>query len=219
MNLPYLPPPPESINVLYLDDGLLLVEKPAGLLSVPGRGDDKQDCLISRVQLTFPDALIVHRLDMATSGIMLLARNKDMHRQLSRLFSERRIEKTYCAVVEGIIEAGSGRIDFPIMADWPNRPKQIVAPLLGKPSVTYFNVLSRDLSSGITRLELKPETGRTHQLRVHLEFIGHAILGDRLYASPEAQQRSERLLLHANALSFEHPVTHQPLSYSSSIPF
>jgi tRNA pseudouridine32 synthase/23S rRNA pseudouridine746 synthase len=219
MNLPYLPPPPESINVLYLDDDLLLVEKPAGLLSVPGRGDDKQDCLISRVQLTFPDALIVHRLDMATSGIMLLARNKDMHRQLSRLFSERRIEKTYCAVVEGIIEAGSGRIDFPIMADWPNRPRQIVAPLLGKPSVTYFNVLARDLSSGITRLELKPETGRTHQLRVHLEFIGHAILGDHLYASPEAQQRSERLLLHANALSFEHPVTHQPLNYSSSIPF
>ena len=219
MNLPYLPPPPESINVLYLDDDLLLVEKPAGLLSVPGRGDDKQDCLISRVQLTFPDALIVHRLDMATSGIMLLARNKDMHRQLSRLFSERRIEKTYCAVVEGIIEAGSGRIDFPIMAYWPNRPRQIVAPLLGKPSVTYFNVLARDLSSGITRLELKPETGRTHQLRVHLEFIGHAILGDRLYASPEAQQRSERLLLHANALSFEHPVTHQPLNYSSSIPF
>lgn len=156
---------------------------------------------------------------MATSGIMLLARNKDMHRQLSRLFSERRIEKTYCAVVEGIIEAGSGRIDFPIMADWPNRPRQIVAPLLGKPSVTYFNVLARDLSSGITRLELKPETGRTHQLRVHLEFIGHAILGDHLYASPEAQQRSERLLLHANALSFEHPVAHQPLNYSSSIPF
>lgn len=115
MNLPYLPPPPESINVLYLDDDLLLVEKPAGLLSVPGRGDDKQDSLISRVQLTFPDALIVHRLDMATSGIMVIARNKEAHRQLSRLFSERNIEKTYCAVVEGIIDADSGRIDFPIM--------------------------------------------------------------------------------------------------------
>jgi len=219
MNLPYLPPPPESINVLYLDDDLLLVEKPAGLLSVPGRGDDKQDSLISRVQLTFPDALIVHRLDMATSGIMVIARNKEAHRQLSRLFSERNIEKTYCAVVEGIIDADSGRIDFPIMADWPNRPKQMVAPLMGKPSITYFKVLSRDLNSGITRVELKPETGRTHQLRVHLEFIGHAILGDRLYASPETQQRSERLLLHANELSFEHPITHQILRYSSSIPF
>ncbi|WP_022952472.1 RluA family pseudouridine synthase [Leucothrix mucor] len=219
MNLPYLPPPPESINVLYLDDDLLLVEKPAGLLSVPGRGDDKQDSLISRVQLTFPDALIVHRLDMATSGIMVIARNKEAHRQLSRLFSERNIEKTYCAVVEGIIDADSGRIDFPIMADWPNRPKQMVAPLMGKPSITYFKVLSRDLNSGITRVELKPETGRTHQLRVHLEFIGHAILGDRLYASPETQQRSERLLLHANELSFEHPITHQTLRYSSSIPF
>lgn len=219
MNLPYLPPPPESINVLYLDDDLLLVEKPAGLLSVPGRGDDKQDSLISRVQLTFPDALIVHRLDMATSGIMVIARNKEAHRQLSRLFSERNIEKTYCAVVEGIIDADSGRIDFPIMADWPNRPKQMVAPLMGKPSITYFKVLSRDLNSDITRVELKPETGRTHQLRVHLEFIGHAILGDRLYASPETQQRSERLLLHANELSFEHPITHQTLRYSSSIPF
>lgn len=219
MNLPYLPPPPESINVLYLDDDLLLVEKPAGLLSVPGRGDDKQDSLISRVQLTFPDALIVHRLDMATSGIMVIARNKEAHRQLSRLFSERNIEKTYCAVVEGIIDADSGRIDFPIMADWPNRPKQMVAPLMGKPSITYFKVLSRDLNSGITRVELKPETGRTHQLRVHLEFIGHAILGDRLYANPETQQRSERLLLHANELSFEHPITHQILRYSSSIPF
>ena len=219
MNLPYLPPPPESINVLYLDDDLLLVEKPAGLLSVPGRGDDKQDSLISRVQLTFSDALIVHRLDMATSGIMVIARNKEAHRQLSRLFSERNIEKTYCAVVEGIIDADSGRIDFPIMADWPNRPKQMVAPLMGKPSITYFKVLSRDLNSGITRVELKPETGRTHQLRVHLEFIGHAILGDRLYANPETQQRSERLLLHANELSFEHPITHQILRYSSSIPF
>jgi len=219
MTIPYLPPPHRGLNILYLDDELLLVDKPAGLLSVPGRGEDKQDSLISRVQQEFPEALIVHRLDMSTSGIMLLARNKLMHRQLSLLFQERQVDKRYTAVVEGIVQQSSGRIDLPLITDWPNRPKQVVNFLVGKPSVTYFNIASRHPESHCSRVTLQPITGRTHQLRVHLEFIGHAIRGDDLYCHEPSQYPSSRLLLHAHQLQFQHPSTGRLLHCSSTVPF
>ena len=220
MNIqPYLPPPHEGLKILHIDDDLLLLDKPSGLLSVPGRGEDKQDCLISRVQQEYPEALIVHRLDMDTSGVMVLARNKDMHRELSLLFQERKTEKRYSAMVEGIVHQTSGRIDLPLLVDWPNRPKQQVNMLMGKPAVTYFNVMSRDINNDTTLVDLRPITGRTHQLRVHMEFIGHPILGDDLYAPAESLSRSPRLLLHARQLEFQHPTTKQTICCSSEIPF
>ena len=215
----YLPPPHEGLNILQMDDDLILIDKPSGLLSVPGRGDDKQDCLISRVQLEYPEALIVHRLDMDTSGVMVLARSKDIHRELSLLFQERKTEKHYSAVVEGIVHQSSGRIDLPLLVDWPNRPKQQVNMLMGKPAVTYFNVMSHNVENNTTLMDLRPITGRTHQLRVHMEFIGHAILGDDLYAPAESLSLSPRLLLHARQLEFKHPTTNQTICCSSKIPF
>ncbi|PWQ92992.1 RluA family pseudouridine synthase [Leucothrix arctica] len=220
MNInPYRPPVHEGLNILQMDDDLILIDKPSGLLSVPGRGEDKQDCLISRVQQEYPEALIVHRLDMDTSGVMVLARNKSMHRELSLLFQERKTEKHYSAVVEGIVHQTSGRIDLPLLVDWPNRPKQQVNMLMGKPAVTFFNVMSRNTDSDSTLMDLRPITGRTHQLRVHMEFIGHAILGDDLYAPLESLSRSPRLLLHARQLEFKHPISNQTICCSSEIPF
>lgn len=220
MNIqPYLPPPHEGLTILHLDDDLLLLDKPSGLLSVPGRGEDKQDCFISRVQQEYPEALIVHRLDMDTSGVMVLARSKAMHRELSLLFQERKTEKHYSAIVEGIVHQSSGRIDLPLLVDWPNRPKQQVNTLMGKPAVTYFNVMSRNEAQDSTLMDLRPVTGRTHQLRVHMEFIGHPILGDDLYAPKESLSRSPRLLLHARQLEFKHPTTNQTICCSSEIPF
>ena len=215
----YQPPAHEGLNIIQMDDDLILIDKPSGLLSVPGRGEDKQDCLISRVQQEYPEALIVHRLDMDTSGVMVLARNKAMHRELSLLFQERKTEKHYSAIVEGIVHQPSGRIDLPLLVDWPNRPKQQVNMLMGKPAVTFFNVLSTNIDDDSTLMDLRPITGRTHQLRVHMEFIGHAILGDDLYAPVESLSRSPRLLLHARQLEFKHPISNQTICCSSEIPF
>lgn len=209
----YQPPTDDGLAVLYCDEGLLVVDKPSGLLSVPGRGDDKQDCLLSRVQRDYPEALIVHRLDMETSGVMVLARNKAMHRQLSLLFQNREVTKRYIAVVDGRIADAAGVIDLPLICDWPNRPRQIVDHQQGKPSLTYYKVLWRDVEQGITRVELQPETGRSHQLRVHLQSLGHPILGDRLYASPAQQAKAPRLLLHALSLAFVHPLSAEPLRF------
>ena len=215
----YQPPAHKDLNILFEDKNLLILDKPSGLLSVPGRTEDKQDCLISRVQMKFPEALIVHRLDMATSGLLMLARNKEMHRQLSRLFQERKVKKEYTAVVDGIIEDNSGEIDLPLITDWPNRPRQKVDYENGKPSKTLFHVLQRDKKKASTRVSLKPETGRTHQLRIHMLSIGHAILGDHLYANPEAKRKSDRLLLHANYLSFRHPVTKSVIEINCAAAF
>ncbi|MDT8385174.1 MAG: pseudouridine synthase [Gammaproteobacteria bacterium] len=209
----YQPPTDDGLAVLYCDEGLLVVDKPSGLLSVPGRGDDKQDCLLSRAQRDYPEALIVHRLDMETSGVMVLARNKVMHRQLSLLFQNREVTKRYIAVVDGRIADAAGKIDLPLICDWPNRPRQIVDHQQGKPSLTYYKVLWRDVEQGITRVELQPETGRSHQLRVHLQSLGHPILGDRLYASPAQQAKAPRLLLHALSLAFVHPLSAEPLRF------
>lgn len=215
----YLPPPNTGLNILYHDDALIVVDKPSGLLSVPGRGANKQDCMISRVQAEFPDALIVHRLDMGTSGIMVMARGKEMERALSILFQSRKVHKHYLAVVAGKTEQDSGEINLPLITDWPNRPRQMVSFELGKPSCTRYQVLAYDSSTDTTTLELEPVTGRSHQLRVHLQALGHPILGDELYACPETCGRAGRLLLHATSIRFPHPLTSADMAVISSAPF
>lgn len=206
-----------GVPALYLDEALLVLDKPGGLLSVPGLGEAGRDSLAARVQAHCPDALTVHRLDMETSGLIVMARGKAMHRALSLAFQNRKVEKRYIAVVDGEVEAACGEIDLPLIADWPNRPRQKVDFAMGKPSLTRYRVLERD--SGRTRLELRPETGRSHQLRVHLHSIGHAILGDALYAPPTARAKAGRLLLHAAELAFEHPARPEAMRFSSPPPF
>ena len=196
-----------------------MFDKPAGLLAVPGRGDDKQDCLWHRVRQRWPDALVVHRLDMATSGLMLFARGADLQRRLSRAFAARQIDKHYVAVVAGRMPAASGRIELPLMADWPRRPLQKVDVLAGKPSITDWQLTGYDDARQTSRLALQPLTGRTHQLRLHLAAIGHPILGDALYAPPDIVERAPRLLLHACALAFEHPLGGMRLQLRCEPPF
>lgn len=207
--------------LVHADAACLALDKPSGLLSVPGRGEDKQDCLSARAQARWPDALVVHRLDMATSGLFLMGRGLQMQRALSRAFEQREVSKRYVAVVSGHpatpdTEDGWGLIDLPLAADWPRRPLQKVDPE-GRPSQTRWRVLGRE--GAHTRLELEPLTGRSHQLRVHLLALGHPILGDRLYAPPEAQAAAPRLLLHASHLRLAHPATGEPLALESPAPF
>ena len=206
-----------SIVVLHVDDACIVVEKPSGLLSVPGRGEHLQDCLATRVQAQFADALVVHRLDMATSGLMLFARGAAAQRALSRAFERREVHKRYVAVVHGRVEPDQGEIDLPLLADWPNRPLQKVDHAHGKPSLTRWRVT--EATADRTRLELEPVTGRAHQLRVHLRAIGHPILGDALYAPPEVLASADRLLLHAARLRFLHPISGEPLQIESAVPF
>jgi tRNA pseudouridine32 synthase/23S rRNA pseudouridine746 synthase len=215
----YHPPAHTGLQILYQDDSLIVVDKPAGLLSVPGRGADKQDCMISRVQTEFPDALTVHRLDMGTSGIMVIARGKAMERALSILFQTRQVHKRYVAVVAGQVAEACGEINLPLITDWPNRPRQIVSFELGKPSSTRYQVLEQDAVANTTRVELEPITGRTHQLRVHLQALEHPILGDELYASAEILAQAPRLLLHAACIHFPHPQSGTILTIRSAIPF
>ena len=215
---PYIPSRNDGLDLIYRDESLIVVNKPAGLLAVPGRGADKQDCLFARTQKKFPDALVVHRLDMATSGLMLFARGAEMQRRLSHLFRERLLAKRYVAVVAGRLELLSGEIDLPLMRDWPNRPRQKVDFASGKPSLTRYRLLAHDASTDTSRVELEPVTGRTHQLRVHMAAIGHPIMGDALYGG-EAEGRAERLLLHASALSFAHPLNAELLSFASDPSF
>jgi tRNA pseudouridine32 synthase/23S rRNA pseudouridine746 synthase len=209
---------------VHTDDALVVVDKPAGLLSVPGRGADKADCAATRVQMRYTDARVVHRLDMATSGLLLLARGTEIQRAVSRAFEAREVVKRYEAVVTGIVESDDGEIDLPLLADWPQRPRQKVDRLQGKPSLTRYRVLQRDPVSGTTRLELEPITGRTHQLRVHLQALGHPIVGDALYGRQDELGRltsapAARLMLHAATLLLRHPTTGQPLALSSAVPF
>ncbi|MES2956424.1 MAG: RluA family pseudouridine synthase, partial [Pseudomonadota bacterium] len=200
----------QGFELVHADASLLVLNKAADLLSVPGRGADKQDCLSSRVQQHYPDALVVHRLDMATSGLLLMARSIAIQRALGALFERRQVDKRYVAVVDGALadapgDHGWGLIDLPIAVDWPRRPLRIIDAVHGKASQTRWRVLGRDAAAHNTRLELAPLTGRSHQLRVHLQAIGHPILGDRLYGAA-VQARAPRLLLHASALGFVHPV-------------
>jgi tRNA pseudouridine32 synthase/23S rRNA pseudouridine746 synthase len=210
------------IEPLYADASLLVFDKPSGLLAVPGRGADKQDCLSARVQAAYPDALIVHRLDMATSGLMVMARGASAQRVLSQAFAAREVSKRYIAVVSGRLEAppeGWGMIDLPIIVDWPNRPLRMVDHQIGKPSLTRWRVLGYDETGSSTRVELEPITGRSHQLRVHLRELGHPILGDALYAPPDVQARANRLLLHAGLLAFVHPETEKNMAFECAVPF
>ncbi len=213
-----------NISCLHADDALLVLDKPAGLLSVPGRGADKQDCASTRAQALWPDALIVHRLDMATSGLLLMARGAAMQRTLSMAFESREVHKRYVARVAGHLPppaADWGQIDLPLDSDWPNRPRQKV-DADGKASLTRWRVLAHEADAQgrpLTRLELEPVTGRTHQLRVHLQAIGHPILGDALYADADTQARYPRLQLHACELALTHPLTGAPLQWHSPPPF
>lgn len=208
-------------TVRFVDDALLVLEKPAGLLSVPGLGPDKQDCLSARVQRRFADALVVHRLDMATSGLMLMARGKAAQTALGRAFAARQVGKTYQALVHGRLAPhplGWGRIDLPIALDWPNRPRRVVAMHGGKASQTRWRVLA-DAGADCTRLELEPVTGRSHQLRVHLMAIGHAIVGDSLYGDPDSGPAAPRLMLHATRIAFRHPLRDEALQFCSEPAF
>jgi len=206
------------MHILYSDDAVLVVDKPAGMLSVPGRGEGKRDCAAARVQALFADALVVYRLDMATSGLLLMARGSAAQRKLGIAFAQREVEKRYVAVVAGRPPA-SGEIDLPLIADWPNRPLQKVDPEHGKPSLTRFRVLAYNAADDSARVELEPLTGRSHQLRVHLCALGHPIVGDALYAPPPIRTATTRLLLHACALRVAHPTTGQPLAFASAVPF
>ena len=203
-------------ETVYADAHLLVFNKPAGLLSVPGKGDDKQDCLSSRVQKTYPDALIVHRLDMATSGLMLMARGPVMQAALSKLFETRAIHKRYVAVIDGQMTASPDwqLTDLPIALDWPNRPLRIISTN-GKPSQTRWRALHYNLDANTTRVELEPLTGRSHQLRVHLKAMGHPILGDALYAPAHLVALAPRLLLHASELQFTHPARGENMVFCS----
>lgn len=203
----------------HVDAHCIVALKPSGLLAVPGRGADGQDCLAARVQAEFADALVVHRLDMSTSGLMLFARGLVMQRALSGAFARREVHKRYIAIVQGRVEPSPGEIDLPLIADWPNRPRQKVDKDIGKPSLTRYRVLAFDAARNCTRLELEPVTGRAHQLRVHLLALGHPILGDALYAPAPVLAAADRLLLHASALRFAHPANGAALAFESAPPF
>ncbi|MFO6423751.1 bifunctional tRNA pseudouridine(32) synthase/23S rRNA pseudouridine(746) synthase RluA [Motilimonas sp. KMU-193] len=210
--LEYHPPTDPWLDIIYQDRDIIVVNKPSGLLSVPGRDPKHSDSTWRRVQEQFPDAQIVHRLDMATSGVIVLAMHKDAERNLKKQFMNRETEKVYYARVWGHLAEKSGLVDLPLICDWPNRPKQIVCYENGKASQTYFDVESEDEQTSLVKLT--PITGRTHQLRVHMQAIGHPILGDYFYATPEAQALSSRLLLHATWLKIKHPRTHQAMEFS-----
>lgn len=211
-------PLPQETEIVTLDDAFIVVNKPSGLLSVPGRGPDKADCLSARVQAEFPEALVVHRLDMETSGLMVFARNLDAQRALNRAFEQRLVEKYYVAIAAGIVENDQGTINLPLICDWPNRPRQMVDHAIGKPSTTHYVVLARAETLMRTRVGLTPVTGRSHQLRVHMASLGHAIIGDSLYAiNPPPDD--QRLLLHATKLRFPHPVSGELVNCASDVPF
>ena len=213
----YNPPMNPYLTILFQDDDLLIVNKPSELLTVPGKDPKHADSLINRVNRVFPTARIVHRLDMATSGILCLAMNKAAHRHLSMQFQDRETAKRYIARVFGKLEQDNGSVDLPLICDWPNRPKQMVDHENGKPSLTHFKVLEREENA--TRVELTPITGRSHQLRVHMLSLGHPILGDRLYAHGDALAASNRLQLHAQYLKVVHPISKMPLAFESTCPF
>jgi tRNA pseudouridine32 synthase/23S rRNA pseudouridine746 synthase len=206
-----------AICVVHADAAIVVLHKPSGLLSVPGRGADKQDCLSTRVQAEFADALVVHRLDMSTSGLIVMARGAAAQRALCEAFANRAVTKRYEAIVHGEVDPGPDDwrvIDLPIAVDWPNRPLRVINFEAGKPSLTRLQRLRFDATRNASHVLLEPLTGRTHQLRLHLQAIGHPILGDALYAPPAVVAMAPRLLLHACALGFNHPVSGVDMEFS-----
>ncbi|MCW6541902.1 bifunctional tRNA pseudouridine(32) synthase/23S rRNA pseudouridine(746) synthase RluA [Yersinia ruckeri] len=206
------------MHILYQDLHIMVVNKPSGLLSVPGRAPENKDSIMTRIQADFPTAESVHRLDMATSGVMVVALTKAAERELKRQFREREPKKSYIARVWGHLEQDEGLIDLPLICDWPNRPKQKVCYETGKSAQTEYQVLCHD-ADGSTRVKLSPITGRSHQLRVHMLAMGHPILGDGFYAHPEAKAMASRLQLHAQELCITHPEFGTPMHFRSEADF
>lgn len=212
-----IPPCTEPVSTVYRDEHLWVINKPAFLLSVPGRGPEKQDCVLNRLLKQEPEVRLVHRLDLDTSGLMVFAIGKPAQSALGRAFQARQVEKTYEAVVQGRVDENEGKITFPLIADWANRPRQKVCYEKGKSALTRFNVMHR--LEDATYLRLHPHTGRSHQLRIHCREFGHPILGCDLYSPPEVEARSDRLLLHATALSLPHPEDGRMVEFVSQAPF
>ncbi len=226
----YNPPAEPFLEFVYRDDHIAVMNKQHGLLSVPGKALEHKDSLHYRITRTLPNASVVHRLDMATSGLIVFALHKEAHRDISKQFENREVKKTYSALVSGAISLPHGSLNFPLRCDWPNRPKQMVDYEKGKKALTHYKVLKNhpvnqkyinQSENGsqpcFTTVELSPVTGRSHQLRVHLKEIGHPILGDRLYADEVALHMASRLCLHATQLSFLHPNTRQHVSFTSPL--
>lgn len=217
-DLHILPATSEPYRIVYQDDTVLVVDKPSGLLTVPGRHPQNQDCLISRVQREFLTAAVVHRLDYDTSGLVVLPLTRKALSDISKQFQARTVEKSYIAVVDGIMHQAEGVINLPIAADTENRPKYKICPQ-GKASVTEFRLLSTDLERQQSRVQLYPVTGRSHQLRLHLLSQGHPIVGDTLYAPEAVKLASPRLLLHATEITFRHPLNGNLLNLRAEPPF
>lgn len=213
----YAPPTEPYLTVLHQDDDILVLDKPSGLLTVPGKAAEHSDCLEKRAQEQFETARIVHRLDMDTSGVVIMAMNAAAHRHLGLQFERRHTKKTYIANVYGVMEDECGTVDLPLRCDWPNRPKQMVDFDEGRKATTYWKILSR--SEKHTRVELTPITGRSHQLRVHMLALGHPILGDRFYAQGDALEMADRLCLHAQDLTIFHPNGGETMSFHAPCPF
>ena len=216
MSAPAYAPPDAPPVILHEDDALVFVDKPAGLLSVPGRGPEKADCMIARLARIYPEILLVHRLDLDTSGVMVFARSPAAQRHLGNQFEARKTRKHYIARVAGLLAEKEGHVDLPLIVDWPNRPRQKICHNTGKPAQTDWKLLRHE--DGNSRLRLVPLTGRSHQLRVHMQAIGHPILGDTLYASG-AGLNWPRLMLHAQSLRLTHPETGQGMTISARVPF
>lgn len=209
-------PPSTPLSILHEDARILVLDKPAGLLTVPGKLEGRQDCLLSRLQAARWDALLVHRLDCDTSGVIVFARTRQAQGFLGQEFEQRRAEKTYIARVEGVIAEDSGTVDLPLGSDWDYRPRQKVDPVHGRPAQTDWQVIGR--TDRETRVRLTPHTGRSHQLRVHMLALGHPILGDQIYA-PQTRAEHSRLMLHAETLSLHHPATGERVRFAAPVPF
>ena len=210
-------PPAEMPRIIHADHELLVVDKPAGLLSVPGKGEDRADCLIARLAGPFPEVLLVHRLDLDTSGVMVFALTRHAQRHLGLQFEKRHVKKTYVARLAGRLEPATGTVDLPLIVDWPNRPRQMVDHERGRPASTDWRVIRA--SEAETRVRLMPLTGRSHQLRVHMLSLGHPILGDPLYAEGAARDDHPRLMLHSESLRLRHPDGGRHMTFSSPAPF
>ncbi|QDF68160.1 bifunctional tRNA pseudouridine(32) synthase/23S rRNA pseudouridine(746) synthase RluA [Shewanella sp. SNU WT4] len=213
----YCPPTDPWLSQVHCDKDIIVIDKPSGLLSVPGRALAHKDSVYSRVLAEHPNAQVVHRLDMATSGIIVLALRRSAEIELKRQFHDRETHKIYYARVAGHVKQAQGSVDYPLICDWPNRPKQMVDHKIGKPSLTHYEVISYGKRS--TLVKLTPITGRSHQLRVHMMAIGHPILGDNFYADPLAKRLAPRLLLHAAELQITHPYSGEVLTFTAAAPF
>ena len=209
-------PPKNALIIIYEDREILVVDKPSGLLSVPGKTEDLADCLLERVKVAFPDALLVHRLDRDTSGVMVFGMTAHSQRHLSKQFEKRMIKKIYVALVAGKFAERSGEVNLPLIVDWPNRPLQKVCHKSGRVALTEWKLLKT--GNRESRLRLMPKTGRSHQLRVHCLALGHPILGDRLYA-PETAENYPRLMLHSEEVRLSHPESGKGIKFRSKAPF